>query len=131
MREHVPAFTERWVPAAPGDDAILVHGDIHSDHLYGAGEPWLPCALIDFGDARASNAFYELGALQMGMFDADRGQLAAFLDGYGWDTGDGAVFARGALATALLHDFDLFSEHRALLAGANDLDALAELLFAP
>ena len=38
-------------------------------------------SLIDFGDARASNAFYELGALQMGMFDADRGQLAAFLDG--------------------------------------------------
>ncbi len=60
----------------------------------------------------------------------DRVLLDEFLKGYGWDVSDRELFASRALSTALLHDFDMFSEWRERIAGVRSLDELAFRLFA-
>lgn len=125
-----PEFIERWLPAEGSAQTVLVHGDIHADHLLGAGLPWRPVALIDFGDARSADRLYELGPLVTGTLDGDPALLDEFLAGYGWEIEDREVFARCALATALLHDFDMSSGWRERIASVKSLDELAMRLFA-
>jgi hygromycin-B 7''-O-kinase len=85
----------------------LIHADLTGDHLLGTfqGEVWQTRGLIDFGDARTGDLYYELAALYLDMFRADRRLLAAFLEGFGCQLAPD--FARRALAACLLHEFNL------------------------
>jgi len=139
LAEAAPAFVDRWLLADPPVDEELLHGDLHSDHVLGEGSPWRPQGVIDFGDARTGCPLYELGPLVTSVFNGDRRLLDTFLARYGWPIPDRDVFARRALATALLHDFDLFAvghdrhraEWRERIADIRSLDELAVRLFGP
>jgi hypothetical protein len=103
----------------------LVHADLHDHHLIGAttGAGWAIRGVIDWGDARLGDRFYELPALHFGFCHGDRAMLRAFLAAYGWPGAGSAAFARRAMAMTLLHEFNVM-EH----VGSNvDLDALASL----
>lgn len=116
--------------------AHLIHADLNQDHLLGriTGGQWETLGIIDFGDAMTGDLLYELGALHFGMFHADRQLLNAFLDAYQLphEQRSGlspAGLAQKALATALLHQFNLFSEIPEALLQAATLDELAENLW--
>ena len=87
----------------------IIHADLTADHLLGQYEAgsWKTSGLIDFGDARTGNLFYELPALHQDFFLGDRHLLSAFLDSYGFDPPPD--FPRRALSYCLLHEFDLFT----------------------
>ena len=131
LPRRVPAFVDRWMPADEHVRAgtLLVHSDLHGDHVLGAGDPWRAASIIDFGDAGSADPLYELGPLVTGALDGDRVLLAEFLRGYGWEIEDRETFARRALATALLHDFDVFSAWRERIASVRSLDELALRFF--
>lgn len=129
LAEQAPAFVDRWLHAHPPLGEALLHGDLHRDHVLGSGSPWRVTAVIDFSDARGGCPLYELGPIVLSVFDGDAGLLEAFLSAYGWRSADRHAFARRALATALVHDFDLFSGRRKHLAGVRSLDDLADRLF--
>ncbi len=97
--------------------------------MLGAGDPWRAAAIIDFGDARSADPFYELGPLVTGTLNGDTVLLAEFLRGYGWEIEDREIFARRALATALLHEFGMFSAWRERIASVRSLDELALRFF--
>lgn len=65
-----------------------------------------------------------------GTFGGNRVLLDDFLAGYGWEIEDRELFACRALATALLPDFDIFSDWRERIASSRSLDELALRLFA-
>jgi hygromycin-B 7''-O-kinase len=104
----------------------LVHADLTRDHLMGRIENgrWQTLALIDFGDAMTGDLLYELAALHLDLFNADRRLLAAFLKGYGLDSQARAELPRKAMATALLHQFNVFF---GLTAEQKQLQTLQEL----
>lgn len=111
----------------------LIHADLTGDHLLGTIENgrWHTSALIDFGDARTGDLLYELGALHMDLFHHDRRLLSAFLDSYGMPRGLRAGLPRKALATALLHQFDLFGGITETARQSPNLETLAQRLFGP
>lgn len=86
----------------------LIHADLTGDHLLGQviSHRWETRGLIDFGDARIGNIYYELPALHTDFFQGDRRLLGAFLKGYGFVPPPD--FPRRALTFCLLHEFDLF-----------------------
>lgn len=111
----------------------LIHGDLTADHLLGELEDgkWRTAVLIDFGDARSGDLLYELGALHLDLLGGDRALLAAFLDAYGLPPERRRTLPRSALATALLHQFDLFAGYTEIAAQCEGLEALAQRLFGP
>lgn len=110
--------------------AHLIHADLTRDHLLGRVEGgWRSLALIDFGDAMTGSLFYELGPLHLDLFNGDRRLLAAFLDSYALPEDQRANLGRGALATALLHRFDLFGGLPPELRQAPSLAELASALY--
>ncbi|WP_158893195.1 phosphotransferase family protein [Amycolatopsis anabasis] len=130
LPERLCAELDEYLPAPeslPGAERVLVHGDLHADHVFldGSGEI---TGIIDFGDAAVADPRYELVVLHLGLFAADTGLLSAFLEGYG---GPPAGFEpRAMLAFTLLHDFDVLEEFPAeRLRDLPDLDALADLLW--
>lgn len=106
----------------------LIHADLTRDHVLGRfeGAHWRTLAIIDFGDARTGDLLYELCALHLDCFSADTQLLAAFLDAYGLPSSARENLPPKALATALLHQFDVFSglPHE-LLESAARLEDLA------
>jgi hypothetical protein len=105
----------------------LIHADITRDHILGrleAGQ-WVTLGLIDYGDARVGNVFYDLAALHIDLFRGDKRLLKAYLDAY--ELEDRRQFAHKAMSTALLHEFKIFS----ILAEADTLthqvDTLSEM----
>ena len=90
----------------------LIHADLTADHLLGevADGRWITHALIDFGDAMVGGLEYELVALHLGMFRADKRLLAAFLDGYGLDPEQRVALPRRAMTATLLHQFNVLGE---------------------
>lgn len=72
---------------------------------------------------------YELGPLVTGTLNGDTVLLDEFLRGYGWEIEDREIFARRALATALLHEFGMFSAWRERIASVRSLDELALRFF--
>ena len=139
------SLPERLIEAAevfvPVPDALmdldrpphLIHADLTGDHLLGevvgSGQDsaWHTNALIDFGDARTGDLLYELGPLQLDLFGGDRGLLGAFLDAYGLPPARREALPEQALATALLHQFDLFGGYAEEARAAADLADLADL----
>jgi hygromycin-B 7''-O-kinase len=112
----------------------LVHADLNRDHVLGEsiGGAWRPSGIIDFGDAIVGDRMYELVALHLGLFDADKRLLRAFFDAYGFDMGPRRDFARRAMAMTLLFPFDTLGEvieNWPDAAAAASLDELAELLW--
>ena len=87
----------------------LIHADITRDHILGRLEAgrWVTLGLIDFGDARVGNVFYDLAALHIDLFRCDKRLLRAYLEAYGLE--DRRQFNRKAMSAALLHEFNIFS----------------------
>ena len=113
-------------------DGCFIHADLTLDHVLGMLEDgrWTTRAVIDFGDAMRGNLYYELAALHLDLFDCDRRLLAAFLEGYGLDPDPD--FARKAMATTLLHQFDVYGHLFAWkpeLGKARTLEELARWLW--
>jgi hygromycin-B 7''-O-kinase len=114
----------------------LLHCDLNADHVLGdfAGGRWRPTAIIDFGDARVGDRFYELPALHIGLFRGDKRLLRAFLEAYGFDAEMRRDFPRRAMSMTLLHEWNIGGEvlqifHDAAEVGS--LDELAALLWDP
>lgn len=134
---HLVAQIDEFLPsqAALVESSLascLIHGDLTADHLIGhlEGGRWRTLGLIDFGDARLGNLYYELVALHLDLFQGDRQCLAAFLRSYGLIPRED--FPRLALSYCLLHQFDVFAaafDRSPLLRGAKTLEDLAEGLW--
>ena len=111
-----------------GRAPALLHADLTEDHLLvrlTAGGRRLG-GVIDFGDARMGARAYELGALHLGAFRADKRLLSAFLAGYGdWPWGPDE--ARRAMCMALLHQFDVFGQAAARYPSVAGIETLEEL----
>jgi hygromycin-B 7''-O-kinase len=109
----------------------LIHADLTRDHLLGRLENgrWASLAIIDFGDAMTGDLLYELAALHLDLFGSDRRRLAAFLDAYGLPAAQRAGLPRKALATALLHQFNVFAAVPQAALQASTLEELAQILF--
>ncbi len=105
----------------------LIHADLTRDHLLGRLENgrWTSLAIIDFGDALTGDLLYELCALHLDLFGSDKRLLAAFLKAYGIFT----LSPRSALATALLHQFNVFAAVPEEALQVETLDELAEVLY--
>jgi hygromycin-B 7''-O-kinase len=111
--------------------AHLIHADLTRDHLLGRmeNERWTSLAIIDFGDAMTGDWLYELGALHLDLFGSDRRMLAAFLEAYRLPDEKKADLPRTALATALLHQFNLFAGVPREILAAETLEELADRLY--
>ncbi len=145
LPQPLQAQIEAYVASVAYDDPFekhghLIHADIHPDHLVGEliQDEWRTRGVIDFGDARIGNFYYELAAVHLELFGGDKRLLRAFLDGYGLRvegelTGVSQVdFSYQALSTALLHQFNVFEIVAHTISGlaeSESLDQLADSLF--
>lgn len=149
-RREAPADHIRWrhLPAQlvsqlegflpdPGDlvdtsgDPVLVHGDLHADHVFLDPHSGEVTGLIDFTDAHAGDPRYDLVALHTGTFRLRRDMLGSFLESYGWDVPK-AGWAEEMLAFTILHDFDVLEGiPPETLQGVGDLPGLAARLWKP
>ena len=116
----------------------LIHADLTRDHILGHLEQgyWRSEAIIDFGDAMPGDLFYELAALHLELFGGDKRLLSAFLADYqgpGWHgLADRETFCQKTMATALLHQFNVFELLPQIvpdLAAIRTLDQLAVRLW--
>jgi hygromycin-B 7''-O-kinase len=131
IEEFLPPM-EALFPA--GAAPHLIHADLTADHVLGRleGGRWTTLALIDFGDAMAGSLLYELVALHLGLFHADKALLAAYLAAYDPSVPADPRFPACALAFTLLHRFDVLAEVLERYPAARSsptLDDLARLLW--
>ncbi len=94
--------------ADPGIPHGLLHADLTRDHILGRleGGKWVTVGLIDFGDARAGNIYYDLGALHLDLFRGDKRLLKAYLESY--KLPGQQQFVHKAMSVALMHQFNIF-----------------------
>jgi hygromycin-B 7''-O-kinase len=111
--------------------AHLIHADLTRDHLLGriVNGRWQTLGLIDFGDAMTGDLLYEMVALHFDIFRGDRRLLSTFKQAYGLDQTRQHNLPRRAMATALLHQFNVFSSFPQEMLQANTLAELAERLW--
>lgn len=111
--------------------AHLIHADLTRDHLLGlvSDGHWQTTGLIDFGDAMTGDLLYELAALHLELFRSDRRLLEIFLDAYGLGRAERSGLARRAMATALLHQFDVLSLLPREIFEANTLEDVANAVW--
>jgi hygromycin-B 7''-O-kinase len=105
----------------------LTHCDLNHDHVLGefvAGH-WRPNGIIDFGDARIGDRMYELVALHLGLFRADKQLLRRFLQAYGFDEALQRQFVARAMTYTLLHEFNVLGE--VAESGASPVETLTAL----
>ena len=112
----------------------LIHADLTSDHLLGRLAPsttsvWHTLAIIDWGDTRVGNILYELVALHMDLFQADKHLLRICLEAYDLPDFYWQDFPRKALSMVLLHQFPMPASVYAPHQDARTLQDLAECLF--
>jgi hypothetical protein len=125
----------------------LIHADLTADHLLGrllTGDQtpskstrsplqpegdWDGLAIIDWGDTRLGNILYELVALHMDLFQADKHLLSVCLEQYGLPGFYKQDFPRKALCMLLLHQFPMSAQMYALYQDVQTLHELAEGLF--
>ena len=124
---HLIDQIEAYLLVPPDADRRLLHADLHDHHVF--VQPGRLVSIVDWGDAIVADPYYELAALHLLTFNADRRLLAAFLDSYGWPSDPD--FVRRALSMALIYQFDVL--HRVAqsidLAAIPTLDALADLVW--
>lgn len=120
--DQIPDFL---LPPAPPRQ--LIHADLTEDHFFLSDNELV--GIIDWGDAMATDRYYELVALHLGAFGGDIALLRTFVDGYGWPVDD--EFVRRAMSMALMHQFDVFTRFRdmARRPGIATLDELAAILW--
>lgn len=114
----------------------LIHADLTRDHLLGCitDGKWLTSGLIDFGDAKVGNIFYELVALHLDLFQASKAMLKTFLQVYQPDRHVLEGFSIKAMNMLLLHEFgvEIFHNlfiHSPELTQIDTLDALADTIW--
>lgn len=110
---------------------VLVHADLHEGHVLGAMDAdhvWQISGVIDWGDARVGDRFYELPALHLGLFHGDLMMLSAFLDAYEWPGYRTDDFVHRAMKMTLLHEFNVL-ERIDVPNDVESLDQLAENLW--
>jgi hygromycin-B 7''-O-kinase len=112
----------------------LIHADLTADHVLGRleGGRWHSLALIDFGDAMLGNLYYELVALHLDLFHADKRLLAVYLDAYGLDEAARRKLPVRAMNMALLHRFNVLEpvfERNPGLRQVQTLNELADVLW--
>jgi hygromycin-B 7''-O-kinase len=132
---HLVAQLEAYLPnvGALIDESYapqLIHADLNADHVLGdwEGGRWRPSGIIDFGDARIGDRAYDLVAIHLGLFRADKRLLRAFLDAYP-DPSIRHALPQRAMAMTLLHEFDVLSDLRDQIGGAATLAELADLIW--
>jgi hygromycin-B 7''-O-kinase len=132
LPEHLVEQIDNFLP--PLDELVdfslaphLIHADITHDHLLGRldGGRWTTLGLIDFGDARVGDIFYELIALHLDVFDCDKRLLREFLQAYGYLPSPD--FPRRALSMTLLHQFNVLEPVARLYPQIRDLVSLGQL----
>ncbi|MEM7028621.1 MAG: aminoglycoside phosphotransferase family protein [Chloroflexota bacterium] len=94
---------------APSSMTRLIHADLTADHIMGqfSNEHWQPQHLIDFGDAMVGDFHYELIALHLDLFKANKTLLQAYLESYGLSDDDRQRLPHRAMSLTLLHRFDV------------------------
>ncbi len=125
----------------------LIHADLTGNHLLGELAPtpelsatvlqsppvgaavWHTLAIIDWGDTRVGNILYELVALYLDLFQADKHLLRICLEVYGLSVFYCQNFPRKALNMVLLHQFPMPASVYAPHQDALTLQELAERLF--
>ncbi len=125
----------------------LIHADLTGDHLLGqlaadqhaqsavadlllpTRPEWDTLAIIDWGDARIGNILYELVALHLDLFQADKRLLKTCLEIYGLPDFYRQDFARKAFCMVLLHQFPMPSRVYAPYFHVQSMDELAQGLF--
>lgn len=114
----------------------LLHCDLNADHVFGfldERQRWHTTGIIDFGDALVGDWHYDLIALHMGLFHADKRLLRAFLDSYDPEQQVRATFAHIAMSYQLLRRFNglerIFRKNPELHT-LKSLEELAEVLWA-
>lgn len=112
--------------------AHLIHADLTADHLLGRMIKcsWQTLAIIDWGDAMTGNLLYELIALHLDLFQADKRLLHICLDAYDLPAFYRQDFPRKALSMLLLHQFPMPKRVLEPYLDAATLQELAERLFA-
>jgi hygromycin-B 7''-O-kinase len=85
----------------------LIHADLTRDHLLGKVQDgkWNTLGMIDFGDARVGNLFYELIALYLDLFQGEKQMLSLFLENYGFKMSSDTNFTIKAMNMTLLHQY--------------------------
>ncbi len=86
----------------------FLHGDLHEGNVFVEGAPGAlePRGLIDFNDAYEGDPHYDLVAIHMRTFGADKRLLRRFLEAYGWGS-LGRGWPRRMMALTLAHDYDM------------------------
>lgn len=109
----------------------LVHADLTADHLLGSllNGRWQTHALIDWGDAMVGNILYELVALHLDLFQADKRCLRTCLDAYQLPPFFQDDFPRKALNLVLLHQFPMPARVYQPHLDVRSMPELAERLF--
>jgi hygromycin-B 7''-O-kinase len=127
---HLLAQLDNYLPPVDaifptGNNAHFVHGDLTRDHILGqvTGGRWETVGVIDFGDARMGDIYYELIALHLDLFAGDKRLLRAFLEAYGSNSWTIEDFSHIAMAVTLLFPFDVL----VCLPHVSDFGSLEEL----
>jgi hygromycin-B 7''-O-kinase len=130
--DEMPSYLEHARPIVldRAGGIVLTHGDLHRGNVYAHPGPVL-AGVLDFSDARLTDAHYDLVVVHLRALDADRRLLEALLDAYGW----GPVapgWRERMMALTIAHDFDELGDALAAqpdLAPLPSLDALAQRLW--
>lgn len=134
LPEHLILHLDRYVDdyrIETSTAPVLVHADLHEQHVFGSidgDREWRISGVIDWGDARIGDRFYELPALHLGLFRGDGIMLSAFLEAYGWPGYRTDSFARRAMTMTLLHEFNVLAKYT-FPDDVQALDQLAENLW--
>ncbi len=107
----------------------FIHGDLTADHVLGDLRQgrWRTSGVIDFGDSMRGDLFYELSALHLDLFDADKRLLSAFLDSYRISGKDQEDLTRKAMVRAICHRFDVLGPTFARIPRLGRLESLDEV----
>jgi aminoglycoside phosphotransferase (APT) family kinase protein len=134
---HLVAQLEAWLPGAdelavPEGGAVLLHADLHDEHVLGRAEEgrFVPEGVIDLNRARIGHPLYELGPIWRWALEGDPRLVAAFLAAADLPGSGEPGFPRLALAWCLLHEgVGQYPLDLPALADAATLDELAERAF--
>jgi hygromycin-B 7''-O-kinase len=127
MADQLGEYLNENITMIQADADCFIHADLTCDHLLGqiVDLRWNTNGLIDFGDAKIGNIFYELAALHLDLFACDKHLLAAFLNAYGlnWDP----ALPTKLMTTALMHQFDVIGPLFALKPELSKFSSINEM----
>jgi hygromycin-B 7''-O-kinase len=113
----------------PDHKTCLVHADLNGDHILGRleAEQWITTGIIDFGDARLGDIYYELVPMHLDLFKCDRHLLSVFLAVYGIEDRQLQDFPRKAMTCTLLQPFNVLVNLRQMLPELDSFKSLDDL----